>query len=174
MGRGILDRRLLRRGGYGHAVLPQDRGHRAEGAGLVSQHEAQVECRSYVAGRAKFRLAFRIARHGAHVARLAVGKVARDVADVAHHGGSRGRASRAASVIHGIVAHVALDHRGVEHAVDAREHVAERHERGMHANLHFVAVPGYDRQQLDAVSEVRRVLDVHSIEVANTFDLNLI
>ena len=103
-----------------------------------------------------------------------MGHVTGDVADVAHDRGGGGEAPGTASVEHRVAHHVAAHHRGVEDAVHAREHVVEGDERGVDAHLDVRIVLGDDREQLDAVAEVGRVLHVLAGEVPDALHLHLV
>ena len=143
-------------------------------AGPVREHEAKVELRGDLARGAKANLALAVVRDASRIARLVVGEVARDVANVANDSGSGRRTTSTAPVVHRVVRHVALHVRSIERVVHVGEHVRKGNQRRMNANLDFVAVLRDAREELDAVAEVCGVLDVRAREVADAFDLNLV
>ena len=103
-----------------------------------------------------------------------MGEVAGDVTDIRDHSRGGRLAACATPVVHGVVAHVAVHHRGVENAVDVRKHVRERDERGMHTDLDLAAVARDACEELDAISEIRGVFHVVAGEIADALDLNLL
>ena len=109
-----------------------------------------------------------------HALRRIGGVQAGDVHQVGNHGAGGGLGTRAFAVVQRGAHGIAVHHHGVHRTFHIGDQALGRNQGGVHAQLDALGCALGDAQQLDAVTQLLRVLDVGRAELGDAFDIGLV
>ena len=170
----LLGAALLDDGGDADLILAQDTGDQGQDARLVQRHDPEVvPAPDALHGPQPHALGHRPGGEQGDAGGSVKDDVVGDLDEVRHHRGCRGHLPRPPAREHQRAGRIAADVHGVVHPAHRGQQVGVRDHGGVHPHLQLPRILLGDGQELDAVPQLPRKGDVHSVDLLDALDVDV-